>query len=282
MPDRTMMQSKLFLAAVLALAAGRTARADGLDAPLAVTTLARPSLSGTPTLGQQEESRRHLNAGLDLLKRNLPERAVQAFNDSVRLDPGADNYKALGTAYYQSGNRLKAAWAYGESLRYRADPNVQALADSLRAGDGAPAGADPAYYRRAMDRAAADEKAGAVESAIRDYLDAYRAKPGAESASPCLRLASLAVARDLAPGTGSLSKAVELLIAVAPLKDAAGLDAEARDSLRSLDGSGRDAERRSGMNLKDNEKAMLAGHDAWAQGLDRADRGAASAAPEAR
>lgn len=80
---------------ILALAAANLALAEGGDAPLAVTTLAKPSPRGTPGRDQQEASRAFLDQGLELLRQNLPERAVQAFNDSVRLDPGADNYKAL-------------------------------------------------------------------------------------------------------------------------------------------------------------------------------------------
>src|ERR1700722_10567484 len=179
------------------------ARADG---PPADGILAQPSISATPTIGQRERSRKYLETGLDYLNIGEPKHAVQVLKDSVRLAPNADNFKALGTAYAQSGDSLKAAWAYGESLRLIADPEVRALLDSLKQQGTSD---DEARYQLLMGRAPGEARAGDVDQAIRDYRDAYVLKPGLESAVPCLRLSADAVEGYL--GHGDLAQAVEAL-----------------------------------------------------------------------
>jgi len=125
--------NRLFLS--LFLAGFGTLQAEDMDIPLAVTGLAHPSLISTPTAGELRKSDEYLRAGLAFLKKNAPQRAVDEFNDSVHLAPRAENYKALGTAYYQAGNSAKAAWAYRQSLKLRPDAQVQALIDSLEGKD---------------------------------------------------------------------------------------------------------------------------------------------------
>jgi hypothetical protein len=115
------------LAALLACAG--QARAEDVESPLAVTAAAAAGVS--PTVGDLLRSQGYLQAGLEDLRANAADRAVQDLLDSVRLAPGAANYKALGTAYYQAGNLVKAGWAYRESLKRRPDARVQALAEQL-------------------------------------------------------------------------------------------------------------------------------------------------------
>src|SRR6266852_4898520 len=96
-----------------ALLAGGLLHAEEDDGiPLAVTTLAHPSLYTTPTGAELAQSDRYLKSGLAFLQKKVPARAVEELKDSVRIAPRAENYKALGTAYYELGNPLKAAWAY--------------------------------------------------------------------------------------------------------------------------------------------------------------------------
>lgn len=123
----------ILMSAALSLGAQRLS-ALGVQAPalpLAVTTVASPNLSATPTGAERILSQEHLQRGLDCLKQKDDLGAVQELLDSVRLDPGAGNFKALGTAYYQSGNAPKAVWAYQESLKRRPDDKVSALLRQL-------------------------------------------------------------------------------------------------------------------------------------------------------
>ena len=117
----------------LAVCSPGAAWAQAPAVPLAVTTAASPSLRATPTSAERILSEEHLERGLDRLKGKDPLGAVQELLDSVRLDPGALNYKALGTAYYQSGNAPKARWAYQESLKRGPDDKVSALLRHLSA-----------------------------------------------------------------------------------------------------------------------------------------------------
>jgi tetratricopeptide (TPR) repeat protein len=150
------------ICAAVGLAGARPApvRADEADAPLAVTALAAPSLRATPSAVEQGLSDKYLRAGLDLLKKNALRQAVQALLDSVRLAPGADNYKALGTAYYQVGNAPKALWAYQESLERRPDAKVEALAEQLEGRPSAPQAVSAAAMPAMTTATAAAGKAG--------------------------------------------------------------------------------------------------------------------------
>jgi Flp pilus assembly protein TadD len=124
---------RLFLA--IALGGSASLIAQDLQIPLAVTGSAKPLAMSTPTTEDLRKSDDHLKDGLAFLKNMLPLRAVDEFNESVALAPRAENYKALGTAYYQAGNTHKAAWAYRQSLALKPDAKLQALLDSL-AGQG--------------------------------------------------------------------------------------------------------------------------------------------------
>ena len=126
---------KLAMMAMPALACGAL-QAQEMDIPLAVTGSAHPVATSTPSVDELHKSDDYLKAGLSFLKKNLPLRAVDEFNDSVALAPRSENYKALGTAYYQAGNTHKAAWAYRQSLA------LQARRQAARAG-GFPGGPGP-------------------------------------------------------------------------------------------------------------------------------------------
>ena len=130
------------LLCLLAAAAGLSA-AD-TDSPLAVTGQAAAQRPLSPTAADQALSDRFLNKGMGCLKQGRANEAVQALLDSVRLAPGADNTKALGTAYYQCGNLAKAAWAYRQSLQWKEDARVRALLAQLAAPSATPAPSPPA------------------------------------------------------------------------------------------------------------------------------------------
>ena len=117
---------------LLVLAAAGHAAPD-LDAPLALTCQAAAQAAVSPTAADQALSDHYLAMGMESLKTGHPNAALQQLLDSVRLAPGADNTKALGTAYYQLGNLPKAAWAYEQSLQWKPDLRVRALLDQLRA-----------------------------------------------------------------------------------------------------------------------------------------------------
>jgi tetratricopeptide (TPR) repeat protein len=264
-----MTQTPSFVLACLLLASAPAVaiRADG---PPAGGILAQPTIRATPTFGQRERSRKYLDAGQDYLDAGEPKRAVQVLKDSVRLAPGADNFKALGTAYAQSGDSLKAAWAYGESLRLTADPEVRALLDSLKQQG---TSGDEDRYKLLMGRAPGEARAGDVDQAIRDYRDAYVLKPGLESAVPCLRLSADAVEGYL--GHGDLAQAVEALWWVDAIRrTSTGLGADASDALARLDKAEERAVAWTGMSLQENRKSMLIDHDAWFRSMrDRASVG---------
>jgi Flp pilus assembly protein TadD len=118
---------------MLLLLAASGHAADAADAPLALTCQASAQTAVSPTAADQALSDHYLALGMDSLKTGHASAALQQLLDSVRLAPGADNTKALGTAYYQLGNLPKAAWAYGQSLQWRPDLRVRALLEQLRA-----------------------------------------------------------------------------------------------------------------------------------------------------
>ena len=136
---RMQKRTLILLGAALSLGAQRLTAlgAQATALPLAVTMAASPSLSATPTGAERILSQEHLERGLDCLKKKDALGAVQELLDSVRLDPGAVNFKALGTAYYQAGNVPKAVWAYRESLKRGPDDKVSALVRQLT-GEQAP------------------------------------------------------------------------------------------------------------------------------------------------
>jgi len=252
---------RLVLAVLLAPAAGWAAN----DIPLAVTTLAHPSLRTTPTAAELALSQKYLDSGLAFLKKDQPERAVQELKDAVRLAPGADNYKALGTAYYQAGDKLKAAWAYRESLQLGPDPKVQALVDALEGKDH-PEEAfanknDELRHARLLESGAAGVKAGRRDSALRDYVDAYKIKPGPESAGPAFRLAA-----DLADDylkAGALDKAIIAMAQVQDLKGAKDLNKGDLAALGRLDKAETRVVQATGAKLREHQKAMLSDREAW-------------------
>lgn len=207
-------------AALLAPQAARAADED-MDVPLAVTGMAHPSLRTTPTSGELKRSDEYLRSGLLFLKKNHVKRAIDDFNDSVRLAPRAKNFKALGTAYHQDGNIAKAAWAYRESLQLEPDPKVQALVDSFEGKDHPEERFadknDEVRYARLLKEAAALEKEGRRDSALRGYIEAFNLLPSPEAQKPVFRLAaSLAV--DYAEA-GSVAKAVQVLIKAKHVKE---------------------------------------------------------------
>ncbi|HTB23338.1 MAG TPA: hypothetical protein VK914_11615 [bacterium] len=238
--------------------------AAGADAPPAATTPAHPSYSATPTAEQAGLSRKYLASGLEFLRQGQSLKAVQDFQDSVRLAPGAENFEALGMAYHQAGMRPKAVWALQESLRIKPDAKVRSLADSWKVG---PAGGAeiPASYRLLMVRARGEAGSGQRDAAVSDYSAAYGLVSGPESAAPCLPLAADAVERDL--GRADLVAAVYTLSEVGALRRAAGLGADLGGVLGRLDRAEARVARWSGMSLRDSQKAMLIDHDAWVSAM---------------
>jgi tetratricopeptide (TPR) repeat protein len=254
-----MIQTHAFVLVCLFLASAPAVAADVGSADWITATLVQPSFRTTPTPQESERARKDLQAGLDFLRDGRPKEAVDAFMDSVRLAPSAENFEALGTALGQAGMRLKAVWAYGESLRLKADPQVQALLDSLKQKESAD---DEARYRLLMARAPGEAQAGDLDQAIRDYRDAYVLEPGLESAEPCLRLSADAVEGYLS--RGELAKAVEALWWVdAMRRTSTGLGADASDALARLDKAEARAVAWTGMSLRDNRKSMLTDREAW-------------------
>lgn len=255
----------LVLAVLLVPAAARAAN----DIPLAVTTLAHPSLRKTPTAGELALSEKYLQAGLAFLNKDQPERAVQELKDSVRIAPAADNYKALGTAYYQAGDKLKAAWAYRESLQLGPDAKVQALVDALEGKDH-PEEAfasknDELRHARLLDSAAANLKAGRRDSALRDYVDAYKVRKGPESAGPAYRVA--AELADEYLSAGALDKAIITMASVEDLKGAKDLNKGDLAALGRLSKAESKVVEATGAKLREHEKAMLTDREAWERSI---------------
>jgi len=234
------------------------------DAPLAVTILAQGGPRVTPSYSQSQLSRAYEQSGMAMLRQGDAQRAIQDFNDSVRLAPTAENFKALGTAYYQAGNHLKAAWAYRESLRLASDTRVQDLVDSLAGED---AGGNQTRYGRLLGRAPAEAQAGRVDQALQDYRDAFSIKPGPESASPGLRLAADSVEGFL--NQGALAQAIEVLWRVDVIRRSPGLgvDADLAGPLGRLDKAEARLLRWTGHSLADHQKRMLVDPAAWNLGL---------------
>ncbi len=215
--NRTALIALAFLAPLAAQAG------EGMDVPLAVTGLAHPSLRTTPTAGELKRSDDYLRSGLLFLKKNNTKRAIDDFNDSVRLAPRATNYKALGTALHQDGNTSKAAWAYRESLQLEPDPQVQALVDSFEGKDHPEerfaTRNEELRYGRLLAAAAAAEKQGRRDSALRDYAEAFGIMPAPEAQRPVFRLAA-GLAEDYIEAR-SVAKAVEVMVRARRVKEKA-------------------------------------------------------------
>lgn len=260
--------SKIVIAAAW-LAVPLSLRAEPVDVPLAVTTLAHPSMRTTPTASEKALSEKYLRAGLAFLQKDAPQRAVQEFKDAVRLAPSAENYKALGTAYYQAGDKLKAAWAYRESLQLGADPKVQALVDALEGKDH-PEEAfadknDELRHARLIESAGAHAKAGRRDSALRDYVEAYKVKAGPETAGPAFRLAADMADKYLA--AGALDKAIVSMAQVQGLKKAKDLKPADIAALGRLDKAETKVLQATGSRLRDHQKAMLSDRQAWERSI---------------
>ena len=152
------------------------------DVPLAVTTLAHPSLRETPTAAQLKKSQSYLERGLKALSKQDYTRALEDFKDSVKIAPGADNYKALGTAYYQVNDKAKAAWAYRQSIQLRPDNEVQALVDSLEGRDDPKEifkdKHDELRYAKLLKEGREFEKQGKLDSAMGRFRQANELHPG--------------------------------------------------------------------------------------------------------
>ena len=260
-----MTSTKLFLMLCLGALGAAPLAAEELDIPLAVTTLAHPSMRTTPTAGEKSLSDKYLHAGLAFLAKNQPQRAVQELKDAVRLAPSGDTYKALGTAYYQADDKRKAAWAYRESLQLKPDAKVQALVDALEGKDHPEEQFanknDEIRHQRLLDQAKVDAKAGKRDSALRDYVEAYEIKAGRESAGPAYRLAADLADEDLADN--AVAKAIEVMASMQPLKGARDLNKADLAALGRLDKAETKVVTLTGAKLREHEKAMLSDREGW-------------------
>jgi tetratricopeptide (TPR) repeat protein len=253
-------------ALLLAFAAQAVAQVEDDGIPLAVTTLAHPSLRSTPTTAELAQSERYLASGLAFLKKDQPERAVEELKDSVRLAPRAENYKALGTAYYQAGKTWKAAWAYRESLQLKPDAKVQALVDSLEGKDHAEdrfaTQYDELRYKKLVQAGKDDEKAGKRDTALRDYTEAFAVHNGAEARRPAFRLA--AELTDDYLKAGAVVNAIKTMALVSPLRAGArDLDSSELVALRHLEGAETEVVKLTGARLREHQKAMLTDQQEW-------------------
>ncbi len=183
---------KLVMLSLLALGLTGPVLAENIEIPLAVTGTAHPSLLKTPTSGQRAKSDQYLKAGLIFMQKGSHERAVQELQDSVRLAPRAENYQALGTAYFNAGNSAKAAWAYRESLQLKPDDKIQALIENLEGRDHPEERfankSDELSYAAKLKQAKDFEKAGKIDKALRAWAEAAALMPGSEAREPQLRI----------------------------------------------------------------------------------------------
>lgn len=264
-----MTATKLLALFSLGFLAAAPMAAETLDIPLAVTSLAHPSMRTTPTAGEKAMSEKYLRSGLAFLAKDQPQRAVQELKDAVRIAPSADGYKALGTAYYQADDKLKAAWAYRESLQLRPDAKVQELVDALEGKDHPEeqfaSKNDEIRHQRLLDSAKADAKAGKRDSALRSYVEAYALKAGPESAGPAYRLASELADEYLAQGV--VGKAIVVMAQVQPLKGAKDLGKADLAALGRLDKAETKVVQLTGAKLREHEKAMLSDREGWERAL---------------
>jgi tetratricopeptide (TPR) repeat protein len=262
----------LFLAVILTLGSA-LAQAGGSDQdiPLAVTGLAHPSLLTTPTVDELKKSDEYLRDGLVFLKNNLPERALSEFKDSVRLAPRAENYKALGTAYYQVGDPTRADWAYRQSLQLRPDAQVQALIDSLEGKDHPEEQFkdvnDQVRFDRLRRSAASFERRGKHDSAIRDYADAYALKADPAVRKPIARIAASLVEDDLK--ARAADRAIEVLVRVRNVyANAKDMDEEELGWLERLDRSEAKVVKLTGEKLREHEVDMQTDKERWRRKIE--------------
>jgi tetratricopeptide (TPR) repeat protein len=264
-----MTATKLIALLGLGFLAGSPLAAEGLDIPLAVTTLAHPSMRTTPTAGEKAMSEKYLRSGLAFLAKDQPLRAVQELKDAVRIAPSADGYKALGTAYYQADDKLKAAWAYRESLQLRPDAKVQQLVDALEGKDHPDeqfaSKNDELRHQRLLDTAQADIKAGKRDSALRGYAEAYAIKAGPDSAGPAYRLAADLVDDYLSQQL--VAKAIGVMSQMQALKGAKDLGKADLAALGRLDRAEAKVAQLTGAKLREHEKAMLSDREGWERAL---------------
>ena len=249
---------------VLLLALAANLAAD--DIPLAVTGLAHPSLRQTPTGDEARLSDQYLKTGLEFLKKGQPSRAIEEFKDSVRLAPRGENYKALGTAYYQDGKKAKAAWAYRESLQLKSDTQVRSLVDALEGRDHPEerfqSNYDELRYQGLLSSGAKEEKAGRRDSALRSYLEAYQLHASPEGARGALRLAADLV--DAYLDSKAPARAVQVLVDVQGLKERAqDLNREELGSLKRLQVAEDKVVAMTGQRLRQHQQDMLSDREAW-------------------
>ncbi len=260
------MKRSILVLVAMAVLAGGSLRAEDDGIPLAVTTIAHPSLLRTPTVAELAQSDRYLKSGLAFLQKDVPARAVEDMKDSVRLAPRAENFKALGTAYYQLGDPLKAAWAYRESLQLKPDAKVQALVDSLEGKDHPEEqfanNYDQLRYQKLVDTGHAEEKEGKRDSALRDYMDAWKLHNGPEARKPAFKLGA-ALAADYLQAK-SVVKAIEVMDEVSPLRvGAKDLSKEELAALGHLEDADAEVLKLTGARLRDHQKAMISDKEAW-------------------
>jgi tetratricopeptide (TPR) repeat protein len=245
-------------------AASLRAEDDGI--PLAVTTLAHPSLRTTPTTAELAQSDRYLKSGLAFLQKKVPARAVEELKDSVRMAPRAENFKALGTAYYEMGDPLKAAWAYRESLQLRPDAKVQALVDALEGKDHPEEAFATKYdelrYAKLLKSGQDNDRAGKRDSALRDYVEAWSVHNGAEARKPAFKLA--AALTDDYLKSKAVVKAIQTMAKVSELRvGAKDLDRDELASLARLESAETEVVTLTGAKLREHQKAMLSDREAW-------------------
>jgi hypothetical protein len=264
------MKALLFGLAVLSFLGVACLHAEDDGIPLAVTTLAHPSLRTTPTGAELAQSDRYLKSGLEFLQKKAPARAVEELKDSVRMAPRAENFKALGTAYYEAGDTLKAAWAYRESLQLKPDAKVQALVDNLEGKDHPEdrfrTKYDELRYARLIQSGQDNERAGKLDSALRDYMEAWGVHNGPEARKPAFRLA--AGLSDAYLKSGAVIKAIQTMDKVSRLRvGAKDLDKEELASLARLESADTEVAKLTGAKLREHQKAMLSDEEAWERGI---------------
>jgi tetratricopeptide (TPR) repeat protein len=228
---------KPILAVCAALAAVSAGLAADPYAPLAVTSQTGTVPSVLPTDGNPVLSGKYLQAGLSDLSKGLPGPAVQAFNDSVRLCPTSENYRALGTALFEVGDEPKAKWAFEQAQLLKPDPKIQAVIQALDASGkgGVELGKGTVGYQDLLTSAGVKAAGGDTQGALKDYLAAFKAQPVPENAKACLRLAAGILDADIADK--NMKKAAEDLRAIQGPLGSAGLGPEGAELVSRIDKS---------------------------------------------
>jgi tetratricopeptide (TPR) repeat protein len=260
------MKRITFALVCAAFLGGAALRAQDDGIPLAVTTLAHPSLRTTPTAAELAQSDRYLKAGLTFLQKKVPDRAVEELKDSVRIAPRAENFKALGTAYFDLGDRLKAAWAYRESLQLKPDAKVQELVDSLEGRDHPEEAFATKYdelrYAKLLKSGHENEKLGRRDTALRDYVEAWDVHNGEEARKPAFKLA--AGLTDDYLKSKAVVKAIQTLDKVSALRvGAKDLDRDEMAAMARMESAETEVVTLTGVKLREHQKAMLSDREAW-------------------